>query len=75
MANAAPSHKTARLDFDDNDKVRTLCGTHNEHLKLIEKRVGVQVGSRGGQIVLAADDEQRLRQAEGLLRELYELVA
>jgi len=71
----AESLKTVRIEFPDNDKVRALCGTHNEHLKLIEKRVGVQVGSRGGQIVLAASDEGRIRHAEGLLRELYELVA
>ncbi len=71
----AESLKTARIEFPDNDRVRALCGAHNEHLKLIEKRLGVQVGSRGGQIVLAAGDEERLRLAEGLVRELYELVA
>jgi phosphate starvation-inducible protein PhoH and related proteins len=72
---AAESFKTARIEFPDNDKVRALCGAHNEHLKLIEKRLGVQVGSRGGQIVLAAADEDRLKVVEGLMRELYELVA
>ncbi len=72
---AAESLRTARLEFPDNDKVRALCGAHNEHLKLIEKRLGVQVGSRGGQIVVAAADEERLKVAEGLLRELYDLVA
>jgi len=48
---------------------------HNEHLKLVERRLGIQVGSRGGQIVLSAPDEERLRFAESLLRELYDLVA
>ncbi len=72
---AAESLKTARIEFPDNDRVRALCGAHNEHLKLIEKRLGVQVGSRGGQIVLATTDEERLKLAEGLVRELYELVA
>ncbi|HTP26767.1 MAG TPA: PhoH family protein [Anaeromyxobacteraceae bacterium] len=74
MNHAAHSLKTARLDFDDNDKVRALCGTHNEHLKLIERRLGVQVGSRGGQLVLSGADVERVKQVESLLCELYELV-
>jgi phosphate starvation-inducible PhoH-like protein len=67
--------RTSRLEFPDNDVVRALCGAHNEHLKLVERRLGVQVGSRGGQFVLSSPDEERLRFAESLLRELYELVA
>ena len=72
--NAAESLKTARVEFPDNDKVRVLCGTHDEHLKLIEKRLGVQIGSRGGQLLVAASDEGRLKLVEGLLRELYDLI-
>jgi len=75
LSHAAPAQKTARLDFEDNDTVRALCGAHNEHLKLIERRLGVQVGSRGGQIVVSGGDEERVRQAETLVRELYELIA
>ena len=70
----APVLKTARLEFPDNDKVRVLCGAHNEHLKLIERRLAVQVGSRGGQLVVSGPDEERVRTAETLLRELYELI-
>jgi phosphate starvation-inducible PhoH-like protein len=70
-----PSLTNARLEFEDNEKVRALCGAHNDHLKLIERRLGVQVGSRGGQLVVAGADAERVRQAESLLRELYELVA
>jgi phosphate starvation-inducible PhoH-like protein len=76
LSHAAPSSPTtARLDLEDNDKVRALCGAHNEHLKLIEKRLGVQVGSRGAQLVVSGADVERVRQAEALLRELYELLA
>ncbi len=71
---AAEPLQTSRLEFPDNDRVRALCGAHNEHLKLVEKRLGVQLGLRGGQIVVAAADEAKLRMAEGLLRELYDLV-
>jgi phosphate starvation-inducible PhoH-like protein len=34
----------------------------------------VQVGSRGGQLVVAGADEERVRVAETLLKELYELI-
>ena len=71
---AEPLH-TTRLEFPDNDKVRALCGAHNEHLKLVEKRLGVQLGLRGGLVVVSAADEAKLRMAEGLVRELYDLVA
>jgi phosphate starvation-inducible PhoH-like protein len=71
---AAEPLKTARLEFADNDKVRALCGAHNEHLKLMERRLGVQLGLRGSQIVVAAADEARVKLAEGLVRELYDLV-
>ncbi|HZZ86580.1 MAG TPA: PhoH family protein [Anaeromyxobacteraceae bacterium] len=70
---AAPSLETRRIEFPDNDKVRVLCGAHNEHLKLIEKRLGVQVGSRGGQLVVAGQDAEKVATAERLLGELYEL--
>ncbi len=72
---AAEPLKTSRLEFPDNDKVRALCGAHSENLKLIEKRLGVQLGLRGGQIVIAAGEETRLRLAEALVGELYDLVA
>jgi phosphate starvation-inducible PhoH-like protein len=71
---AAEPLKTSRIEFPDNDRVRVLCGAHNENLKLMEKRLGVQLGLRGGQIMVAAADEGRLRMAESLVRELYELV-
>jgi len=66
--------RSARVEFEDVDKVRALCGAHNEHLKLVERRLGVQVGSRGLQILLSGE-EGRVQLAEGLLRELYDLVA
>src|SRR6266540_1065807 len=72
---AAESLHSTRLELPDNDKVRALCGAHSENLKLIEKRLGVQLGLRGGLVVIAASDEAKVRMAEGLLRELYDLVS
>ena len=71
----SPSRRArSRIDFPDNDRVRALCGVHNEHLKLIERRLGVQLGLRGGQLVVAGGDAARVALAERLLRELYELL-
>jgi len=72
---AAEPPKTSRLEFPDNDRVRALCGAHNENLKLMERRLGVQLGLRGGQIVIAAAEEARVQRAEALVRELYDLMA
>jgi phosphate starvation-inducible PhoH-like protein len=65
---------TAKIEFPDNERVRILCGAHNENLKLVERRLGVQLGLRGGLVVIGAPDEALARVAEGLLRDLYDLV-
>jgi phosphate starvation-inducible PhoH-like protein len=74
MAQAAESPSTLRIEFPDNDKVRVLCGAHQEHLKLVERRTGVQLGSRGNQIVVAGGDAAARALAERVVRELYALV-
>jgi len=74
LTEAAESPRSTRIEFPDNDKVRVLSGAHQENLKLIEKRMGVQVGSRGNQIVVAGGDEGRRTLAEKVVRELYDLV-
>ena len=38
MSQAAGSPSSSRIEFPDNDKVRLLCGAHNENLKLVERR-------------------------------------
>jgi phosphate starvation-inducible PhoH-like protein len=66
--------RAVRIELPDNDRVRALCGAHNEHLKLIERRLGVQLGLRGGQLLVGGDDPAQLAVAERLLRELYGLL-
>jgi len=66
---------TAKLEFADNERVRLLCGAHNENLKLVERRLGVQLGLRGGLLVIGAPDEERARLAEVLLNDLYDLLS
>ena len=66
--------RTLRIELPDNDRVRALCGAHNENLKLIERRLGVQLGLRGGQLMVGGEDPAKLALAERLLRELYGLL-
>jgi phosphate starvation-inducible protein PhoH and related proteins len=74
LSQAAGSPTSTRIEFPDNDKVRVLCGAHQEHLKLVERRTGVQLGSRGNQIVVSGGDAAARALAERVVRELYELV-
>lgn len=49
--------KSLQLDLDDGDLARTLAGTHNENLKLLERRLGVRVGHRGTAFHLSGTNE------------------
>jgi len=71
---AVETSRSTRIEFPDNEKVRLLSGAHQENLKLVEKRLGVQVGSRGNQIVVAGGDEGSRALAGKVVRELYDLV-
>ncbi len=63
----------ARVEFDNSDLVRSLCGGHNENLKLIERRLGVHVGQRGSQL-LVGGEPSAVAFTEKLLQELYGLL-
>ncbi|MFN7132933.1 MAG: PhoH family protein [Myxococcales bacterium] len=63
----------ARVEFDNSDLVRALCGGHNENLKLIERRLGVTVGQRGSQL-LVGGEPSAVGFTEKLLQELYGLL-
>jgi phosphate starvation-inducible PhoH-like protein len=62
-----------QIHVDDNDLMRVLAGSHNENLKLIERRLGVKVGQRGTEINVSGPDEAAAF-AERLLTQLTELV-
>ena len=64
---------SARLELQDGDRARTLAGGRGEHLKLIEKRLGVSVGQRGTVFLLSGEPAQ-VALAERLLAQLSELV-
>jgi phosphate starvation-inducible PhoH-like protein len=64
---------SARLELQDNEEVRALTGGRGENLKLIERRLAVQIGQRGNVLLISGAPEQVL-QAQRLLAALTELV-
>lgn len=64
---------TARLSFPDHQLVAALCGRHNEHLKVIERKTGVTVHMRGNEVTLGGGDWE-VELAEKVLRQLYDLL-
>lgn len=47
--------ETLTLSPEDNQRLFNLCGTLNEHLKLIEKRLGVMIKQRGHTFSISGD--------------------
>ena len=74
MSQEPESSHSVRVEFPDTDKLRMLCGAHQENLKIVERRTGVQLGYRGNQIVIAGGDAAARTLAEKVVRELYDLV-
>jgi len=58
------------LEPADNQRLANLCGQFNEHLRLIEARLGVEVNNRGNSFTVLGDTAQ-VRAAEELLTQLY----
>lgn len=66
---AQPSIKL-HLEPDDNRALANLCGQFDEHLRLIEQRLGVEIRNRGGAFQLMGD--LSLIEAVGdILKQLY----
>jgi len=64
---------TVKLNFDDNNLLRTLCGEHNKNLRYIGKTLEVKVNAKGNEISIngACFD---VKIAEKVLVELYSLL-
>ena len=63
----------ARFSFPDHQLVAALCGQHNEHLKVIERKTGAAVRLRGNEVALSGGDWE-VELAGKVLRQLYELL-
>jgi len=66
-------HDLTTLVFDDNRLLAALFGEHDEHLALIERRLGVDIAPRGNRIAIKGPVAER-DTAQKVLSTLYERV-
>ncbi|MBS98177.1 MAG: PhoH family protein [Oceanospirillaceae bacterium] len=66
---ARPSVKL-QLEPESPEALANLCGQFDEHLKLIEKRLGVEISNRGGAFQLLGDLDL-IRAVADILQQLY----
>ncbi len=64
---------TAKLDVGDNEIAQSLYGGQNEHLRLIERRLGVRIGQRGTELHVTGPSDA-VAFATRLLEQLEEIL-
>ncbi|SFM58495.1 phosphate starvation-inducible protein PhoH [Ectothiorhodospira mobilis] len=69
-----PTTVELSLEPVDNLRLANLCGPFDEHLRLLEKRLGVEINNRGGRFNVIGDPRPAQAGAE-LLRDLYRSTA
>ncbi len=62
-----------KLRFDNNELARNLFGVQDEHLRSLEKRLGVQIDVRGTDVSIKGTDVQA-KLVEKILLELYSML-
>lgn len=55
---------------EDNRRLANLCGELDEHIKLIEKRLGIEIHNRGSKFQLSGDTDS-VSTASNILQSLY----
>ncbi|MBW1804280.1 MAG: phosphate starvation-inducible protein PhoH, partial [Deltaproteobacteria bacterium] len=68
-----PSQMSKKLTFQNNELLGMLCGEHNHHLKILEKKTGVSVSQRGNQVILQGGDWE-VELAEKVITQLYDIL-
>lgn len=59
------------LEPVDNQRLANLCGKFDEHLRQMEQRLGVEINNRGNLFRIIGDDDEPVKVAEHVIRELY----
>ncbi|MBM3203802.1 PhoH family protein [Candidatus Woesearchaeota archaeon] len=62
------------LEPTDNDRLARLCGPFDEHIRLMERRLGVEIANRGNQFEITGQ-EKPVQAAGCLLRNLFSITA
>jgi len=69
-----PMHETVRREFDlepsDNERLANLIGAFDEHLRMIERRLGVEINHRGAHFAVIGP-QQPADNARQVIEELY----
>jgi len=60
------------LEPADNQRLANLAGQFDEHIRLIEARLGLEVNNRGNLFSVIGDDKKIVRVGEAVIRALYE---
>ncbi len=68
--NAKLEHVIFSLTPADNNRLASLCGLHDEHLRQIEDYTGVEISNRGNDFRIVGEQETAGR-VQSLLRNLY----
>ena len=70
---SAPNHPEVadlRLEPADNERLANLCGALDQHLRQLERRLGVEINNRGNDFRVLGDPEP-VRAAREIIRRLY----
>jgi phosphate starvation-inducible PhoH-like protein len=74
MSQTAPSEHPQSLDLvlepEDNERLRNVCGQLDEHLRLIERRLGIEISNRGNRFHLVGEAPAAAA-GEQVLKDLY----
>jgi len=62
------------MEPQDNERLANLCGQFDEHLRLVERTLGVEIDHQGGNFTILGGGRPA-RATEEVLRELYVLTA
>ena len=65
--------ESLELHFDDHQRFQALLGHHDEHLKTLERSLGVRIGTADTTLLISGDDIER-ELAGRVLTELYGLL-
>lgn len=68
---AASSSVEIQLEPEDNDRLANLCGQFDENIRLLERRLGVEIANRGSRFRVVGESSS-LSVIDRLLRDLYD---
>jgi phosphate starvation-inducible PhoH-like protein len=68
--NTAANYSDIVLQPADNQRLANLCGQYDEHLRQIERRLGVEVNNRGNQFRIIGE-QRSVEAASEVLKSLY----